>query len=637
MKHTGRSLLSLLLVLLLAAGLCACGSNTNPDGPQPDDPIVEEPTIPDQVPVRITATRLADGAVLSDRRWVYDRYGNKTVEIDYQFGLLEQGYDTYTYEYGPNGVPIQRDTYRVTQERTRLTATETFDSAGRVTERQVYNDAGKRIFEYAYDSLGNETLYVSYDDAGRMNSKLETAYDADGQRLTEQYTAANGSTTRREYQDGLCSRRVETDSLGNETEYTYTIKRDGSGNLVTYSAVNAKTGQLNFRKDYRNTYDENKLLTAVEVTDQSGECVAQSYYQYDQQGRVTQSDEREFAGANESREVWSTTYNDDGIVVRKELFQSQLGNSGTLEEATASYQYDQQGTLTGFTYRKDGGSLSFTIGRVDNQPVVLKKVCDGPLSFTDFDLTFTGENEFTMDSNAYSGVDAAFLSEDSYTRAYTYKEDGRLSTVEETADDGTTCKRWDYTYARPYNAPQQTVTAISLNGGANAIELYDSSNKLLSKASFTYNQMGLYDKLTNTDGSFHYTYETDERGRTVGTQYDAGGESWGTMTYDRFGNLLEDLIYGEPRAVLLQYEYDAAGNQRTSYSWSNGSRAYCAYTYDEQGRHTAMTLYASEQRGADELLERNIYSYDASGRLYKLTRYDADGALECYIVYQYNT
>ena len=262
---------------------------------------------------------------------------------------------------------------------------------------------------------------------------------------------------------------------------------------------------------------------------------------------------------------------------------------------------------------------------------------DGPLSFTDFDLTFTGENEFTMDSNAYSGVDAAFLSEDSYTRAYTYKEDGRLSTVEETADDGTTCKRWDYTYARPYNAPQQTVTAISLNGGANAIELYDSSNKLLSKASFTYNQMGLYDKLTNTDGSFHYTYETDERGRTVGTQYDAGGESWGTMTYDRFGNLLEDLIYGEPRAVLLQYEYDAAGNQRTSYSWSNGSRAYCAYTYDEQGRHTAMTLYASEQRGADELLERNIYSYDASGRLYKLTRYDADGALECYIVYQYNT
>ena len=55
MKHTGRSLLSLTLALLLAAGLCGCAWFGGSDGPQGDDPVPTEPVIPDQVPVRITA------------------------------------------------------------------------------------------------------------------------------------------------------------------------------------------------------------------------------------------------------------------------------------------------------------------------------------------------------------------------------------------------------------------------------------------------------------------------------------------------------------------------------------------------------------------------------------------------------
>ena len=79
------------------------------------------------------------------------------------------------------------------------------------------------------------------------------------------------------------------------------------------------------------------------------------------------------------------------------------------------------------------------------------------------------------------------------------------------------------------------------------------------------------------------------------------------------------------------------GNQSTSYPWSSGKRAYCAYADDDEGRHTAMSLYASAQRGADELLEQCTYSYDASGRLRKMTRYDADGVMLCYMVYQYES
>lgn len=639
MKHIGRSLLALMLAIFLAAGLYGCGGTNGPDGPKQENPGAEEPVIPPQVPVRVFAVRQADGAILTDLRYTYDQYGNKMAEINYQFGLLPKGYYTYEYTYGPGGIPVKRTTYLQSQDLSQMTAVETFDTDGRLTGRQEYNNDGKRTFEYAYDERGNETLYLSCDETGRMVSKQETAYDKNGQRVSERYTESDGSVTYREYQGELCSRRVETDANGSEIIYTYAIQHDTRGNLLTYSAVSDKTGALNFRRDYQNTYDSKGRLTGVEVTDQNGVCLEKTYYRYDREGRLIQTDSSEFAENHESRQVWDTLYAESGILLQRDHFE-QWTTDGVTEEASSCYLYDQQGLLTDFTYRKNGSSLHFIIGRISGQPVVLEKVCDGPLLFSDFDLVFTGENDFTMDGTPYTAGDAAFSGSGSYTRIYTYKEDGRLSAIEETAPDGIVTKQWTYTYQRPHNAPEQTVAAIPYNGGASSISIYSDNNTLLSTASFVRNDAGLYDQMTTWEGSFHFVYGLDEDGLTTGVRYDANGKARGSMTYDSHGNMIREMLYGDPHAIELAYTYDAVGKQITSYPWSSSATAYCAYTYDETGGCTSMMLYDGEERLPEQLLpeqllERYTYSYDREGRIKRMECRNIRGSMEGYILYQY--
>lgn len=638
MKLTGRALLALLLALVLAAGLCGCGGSGDPDDLGQGDPATdtEEPAIPPLVPVRVVTTRTADEAVLADVRYTYDEYGNKTAEIPYQFGLLPEGYYTYEYTYGPEGVPVKRSTYLQQQDLSQLTEVETFDTEGRLTGRQAYNADGKRTFEYAYDEQGNETLYLSCDEAGRMVSRLETAYDRDGQRVSERYTERDGSVTYREYEGELCCRRVETDSAGNESAYTYTIRNDAHGNLLTYSAVNDRTGALNFRRDYENTYDTKGRLTRVEVTDETGQCLERTDYRYDQEGRLIQTDGSRFAGGYTIRQVWDTLYDSAGVMLQRDCYESK-SSGGALEETSSSYLYDQQEQLTGFTYRKDGGSLRFAIGRVKEVPVVLEKVCSGPLGFSDFDLVFTEGDEFTMDSTPYTEGDAAFAGADeSYTRVYSYKEDGRLAAIEETAPDGTVVRQWTYTYQRPHNAPEQTVQTIPFNAGAASIAVYNREDLLLNTTTFVHDQLGRYTEMTTWEGTFRFVYEQGEDGGVVGRRYGPDGEARGSMTYDSHGNMVQERLYGEPHAIELKYAYDAVGNQMTSYPWSSSATAYCAYTYDEAGRRTGMALYDSAERLPQELLERYTYSYDREEHVSRVECRSTSGTLRGYILYQYD-
>lgn len=243
MKHTGKTILTLLLAILMTVGLAGCGSSRSGSGGS-----LFSGKSPEPVLVRVVATRMEDNAIVSDVHYAYDEYGNQTTKANYQFGLLPNGYSSYEYEYGSGGVPAKRSTYAMAKDFSQLTLEETFDRDGKLTGRREY-DNGEIIQEYGYDGSGNMILYVSYS-GGEMNYKTESTFDENGDCLTERVTQADGSSDYREYlpydelnRSHLCSHRVETDADGGETEYDYTIEKDENGYLLTYSIANAATGR----------------------------------------------------------------------------------------------------------------------------------------------------------------------------------------------------------------------------------------------------------------------------------------------------------------------------------------------------------------------------------------------------------
>ena len=144
MKHTGKTILTLLLAILMTVGLAGCGSSRSGSGGS-----LFSGKSPEPVLVRVVATRMEDNAIVSDIHYAYDEYGNQTTKANYQFGLLPNGYSSYEYEYGSGGVPAKRSTYAMAKDFSQLTLEETFDRDGKLTGRREYvnklDHTGRRL------------------------------------------------------------------------------------------------------------------------------------------------------------------------------------------------------------------------------------------------------------------------------------------------------------------------------------------------------------------------------------------------------------------------------------------------------------------------------------------------------------
>lgn len=637
MKHTGKTILTLLLAILMTVGLAGCGSSRSGSGGS-----LFSGKSPEPVLVRVVATRMEDNAIVSDVHYAYDEYGNQTTKANYQFGLLPNGYSSYEYEYGSGGVPAKRSTYAMAKDFSQLTLEETFDRDGKLTGRREY-DNGEIIQEYGYDGSGNMILYVSYS-GGEMNYKTESTFDENGDCLTESVTQADGSSDYREYlpydelnRSHLCSHRVETDADGGETEYDYTIEKDENGYLLTYSIANAATGELLSRDTYVNLYGDNGRLNSIEVTDENGVCTRQEYLRYDEAGNVIQRDSMRDYGTFATRDTFSYAYNDAGVNIQLDYHHYQ-NNRGEIMESSSVTYYDDQGDMTGYDYETEDGRVSFGIGRVAGKQVVLSKQCTrwNENIRLDFDMVFTGDNEYTEDHTPYDNLDAAFRALD-YTRSYTYDDKGNLTAVEEWENGAEMpTQRWDYTYAMPKDAPALHPQAVQLTLGnaPAAVRLYDADDSLLAESFLTYGDDGRCTEMVTDGAAYAYEYEDAADGSYIARQYAPDGSQVKEFSYDSWGNMVGETQYGGDYPVYLEYTHDALGTQDSGSLWGWAS-GYYAYEYDESGYPTALRLYSTYSYEPGTLADWAACTCDDSGRLIKLEVYDLSGRLNGYVTYEY--
>lgn len=637
MKHTGKTILTLLLAILMTVGLAGCGSSRSGSGGS-----LFSGKSPEPVLVRVVATRMEDNAIVSDVHYAYDEYGNQTTKANYQFGLLPNGYSSYEYEYGSGGVPAKRSTYAMAKDFSQLTLEETFDRDGKLTGRREY-DNGEIIQEYGYDGSGNMILYVSYS-GGEMNYKTESTFDENGDCLTERVTQADGSSDYREYlpydelnRSHLCSHRVETDADGGETEYDYTIEKDENGYLLTYSIANAATGELLSRDTYVNLYGDNGRLNSIEVTDENGVCTRQEYLRYDEAGNVIQRDSMRDYGTFATRDTFSYAYNDAGVNIQLDYHHYQ-NNRGEIMESSSVTYYDDQGDMTGYDYETEDGRVSFGIGRVAGKQVVLSKQCTrwNENIRLDFDMVFTGDNEYTEDHTPYDNLDAAFRALD-YTRSYTYDDKGNLTAVEEWENGAEMpTQRWDYTYAMPKDAPALHPQAVQLTLGnaPAAVRLYDADDSLLVESFLTYGDDGRCTEMVTDGAAYAYEYEDAADGSYIARQYAPDGSQVKEFSYDSWGNMVGETQYGGDYPVYLEYTHDALGTQDSGSLWGWAS-GYYAYEYDESGYPTALRLYSTYSYEPGTLADWAACTCDDSGRLIKLEVYDLSGRLNGYVTYEY--
>jgi RHS repeat-associated protein len=550
----------------------------------------------------------------------YDAFGNVTQVTDpngnqYRYAYNEYNKKTQEILYTPNG--------NAATSAATCSAPATHDADGGcdlVLEAYGYDPAG--LLAATTDAMGRITNYA-YDHDQEL---IESA-------ITQACTSAAPCTS-----TGPCTPTAQctSGSTGTMTVYTY----DGAGNLVsqavsathggtagtttttgyaydaasrlttevddaTPSGTSGSSGYLNRTISY--TYDaDNHVLS---MTTGTGSALDVTDYGYDTTGDMISQTVQD--GPTSLEATW--TYDQNGLPLSKT---TPVGNAAGATPAgyTTNYAYDPAGNLITQTGPPVQASTYYAPTATSTRPVATYGYDtfgettqavgpDGQETVT----TYDGDARKTsVTEPAYTppGASTTIIA----TTAYTYDEDGNLTSVQDPGGNVTS-----YTYDALGDRTSVTDPRLPRQSAAgNWTYAYDADGERLSatdplggKAQATYDYFGNVATSTDALGNtsrYAYDYLGDQ------TMGDTPDGSVTTSTYDHLGELTS---VADGAGNTSTHAYDDQGNLAYEYA-PDGS--FQQNGYDEAGNKTSITDYAAAPAGqAAQELRSESFGYDANG------------------------
>ena len=551
------------------------------------------------------------------QQFQYDKYGNKTLEID------------------PKGQQKVSD-YNIDNQLTKVTLKDgtsvsyEYDGNGNTTKKTVASGSTLQNILYEYD-LDNKLR--TYTDA--LGFKMTHTYDDNGNNIKTElpnghviestYDTADRKTS--EKRNGATAFSFEYDKNGNETKITDSV------NSVVRTKVYDKAGQITSMTDRGGTfnwtykigstkiikstfsqsgttnetnYEYNALDQNTAVTDSKGKVYR---FDYDEKGNV-----RAYTAGNNAGSTF--TYDVTGKVLSLDI-----GNTKNDSILSESYKYDENDNRTEITSYKEDGSVAGTTSYVyDSLDQLLKETLpDGTMKEYGYDgfgnrtsVKVTEPGKTTVQTNAEFNIGNELIKFGNET--INYDQNGNR------LEDG------KYTYT--WNAADQ-LTSITKKGESKAFAAYkyDEDDRRIEK-----NINGTITRFHYDGDSINPLYETDGNGNILRSYvYSMDGVrlsmQTGGKTYYYHYNPHGDVIAmtDDSGNVVVNYTYDGWGNAKKQVVSGQidikNPFTYAGYMQDDEtGMYYLIARYYNPEQGvfisadpdpgdADDPITQNGYTY----------------------------
>ncbi|MCK4660840.1 MAG: RHS repeat protein [Phycisphaerae bacterium] len=552
----------------------------------------------------------------------YDSYGNLTRLIEAQGDLLQR--ETF-FVYDADGNMLTRT------DPAGNSATFEYDQLG---NRTRMTDALSNETTYAYDSMGNLTSLTipdgewtfGYDALGWRTSIADplgntrtAAYDANN-RLTTLGDGEEQSTTFAYDLFGRITRR--TAPTGSETQCEYdhrgyiTRLTDGNNKQTTYGYDLA--GRLTLQIDalsQNTSYAYDAVGNRTSLTDPNSHTMA---FEYDALGRLTRT-----TYPDTTFEL--TAYGPTGLVVSETDRNSQ----------TTTLAYDSFGRLTSRVY-PDASMVTYAYDAVGNLTTTANPAAALTFTYNGLGNRLTEANTTWGKTIGYEydavGRRTLMTDPEGVSTTYFYDAAGRVTRIAHPSM-GEVTYAYDRAGARTARTlPNGTYAAYSYNESQRllGIEHHKADESLLLSFSYTADNAGIWQTMTDNDGLHEYGYDDLYR-QTTATHPNPGVNPNETYGLDPVGNRLSSHLsssytHDADNRLLsdddFTYAYDVVGNLTSRIAKAGG--AVTLYGYDAENHLVSVDLPDGSVVA---------YSYDPLGRRIEK---DVDGAVTRF-VYAFET